>query len=164
MSLFHRLIYGHWPRLLAVDYDFQTFEAGAPTFHSGTVGPKGFICNLPHSCGLNGKREAATAPLYEHCGAILNCARIIHIDDDRHEREDGVSWHWHETALPHRSAAPAPLDGLREALAEAVWATSDTAEDGPWIDAPEAQRRMTLEWADAIIERVPTLRDKGETP
>ena len=71
---------------------------------------------------------------------------------------------WRLAQLEKLEAAPPPLDGLREALAEAVWATSDAAEEGPWIDATEAQRRMTLEWADAIIERVPTLRDEGETP
>lgn len=77
------------------------------------------------------------------CGAILNCARVIHVGDDRHERADGISWHWHETALPHRSSAPPPLDGLREAAQEVADHRHSVFAEGEWC-GPMSRLRAAL--------------------
>ena len=136
-------------------------------------------------CETCGAREAAPPPLdgltvapdegqkdlwgRTRCGAILNCARVIHVGDDRHERADGISWHWHETALPHRSAAPPPLDRLREAgdgYEVLTWVSHQPSGVVVLQGHPQLGGRYCEtdggDWPCAKVRAA--LRDEGETP
>ena len=82
-----------WPQH---EHDFQKFEMALKAGIS------------------NSEKDTYKRPI---CGAVLSCVRPPHVGDERHERSDGILWHWHETVLPHRSGS---TDGLRKALTGAA--------------------------------------------
>ena len=77
-----------------------------------------------------------TKPAFDKpCGAVLTCARSEHPGDARHERAYGISWHWHETALPHGArytrlleAAQGMLHPLKHRSHQRPWSLSEDCD------------------------------------